>query len=791
MEIVAINDSNIEQFVPDLPQEYFMLPYASAKSDLARAALLYHHGGIYMDTDFLVGKPLSEFVSKLDDNDIVSYSDDEYGSSGTCGKQFSSNFMAARRHNGFSKTWWDNIKAKLQYECPQGGFSTEQVCCHEVGETPATKQKKCHIPWASMEHMKDPSDPQVEMHIAGSKPPTKESVAIKVDKTVSNGLTRTRRSEQASTSLINESGVDEMARLTLGREKPRTKEMDGADRGSFGQHKKPSHSSSQNLTGSRKSRGTVVVKSQKDSRERMNRPVRADKHSLLQITSMGSISTSRSTAFYGSFLGSSISLLAPDFVDHLPPGLRLYCFKGKEGMTPHLNGEIYWQHWKDERTDSTESADALYDRRFMCDVEGSDLTCSSGNWGKSFRRFDNFFDRIAYHLFFSSAGKHVTNVEELRKNRWLIGELYARSLGSHFSSPGDDTIWAVYNYPKQSGPNPFVSLNMASWRRHAPGMRIVLVNDTNVKQFVPDLPEEFFKLGHDAAKSDALRAALLYHHGGLYMDTDFLLNRPLTDVLAKLKDNDVVTYSDNDGVQSGPCGPDRSSSNFMAARKGNAFSRIWWENIKTKLAFHCDKETYRTSQSTLCCHEKGETRERFMSRNCHVPWAALEHMKDAKQASFALLEGATVASDSFISPLSLAAALSPVAGIVTELPKELNYYCFAGNETFVPHLNGEVFWQQWDTKSGRTFKEGNDAFDPKREYEHRFDCKRIGMNLECSSGTWGTSTRFMHDFFGRRAYHLFFSTTSKTAKNQAEVLNKDWLLSEMYRHALGIEKEDG
>lgn len=53
-EPVLINDHNVRIYVPDLPEEYFKLPYPSAKSDMIRYALLYHHGGIYMDPDMLV-----------------------------------------------------------------------------------------------------------------------------------------------------------------------------------------------------------------------------------------------------------------------------------------------------------------------------------------------------------------------------------------------------------------------------------------------------------------------------------------------------------------------------------------------------------------------------------------------------------------------------------------------------------------------------------------------------------------------------------------------------------------
>ena len=39
---------------------------------------------------------------------------------------------------------------------------------------------------------------------------------------------------------------------------------------------------------------------------------------------------------------------------------------------------------------------------------------------------------------------------------------------------------------------------------------------------IPDAPEELFRIPYEAAESDAIRYALLYHNGGIYMDTDFL-----------------------------------------------------------------------------------------------------------------------------------------------------------------------------------------------------------------------------------------------------------------------------
>ena len=57
---------------------------------------------------------------------------------------------------------------------------------------------------------------------------------------------------------------------------------------------------------------------------------------------------------------------------------------------------------------------------------------------------------------------------------------------------------------------------MRTWRLHNPEMKIVLINESNVRDYIPDMPEEFWRQPYHASKSDIIRAAALYHHGGLY-----------------------------------------------------------------------------------------------------------------------------------------------------------------------------------------------------------------------------------------------------------------------------------
>eukprot|EP00392_Amoebophrya_sp_AT5.2_P007527 g7542.t1 len=83
---------------------------------------------------------------------------------------------------------------------------------------------------------------------------------------------------------------------------------------------------------------------------------------------------------------------------------------------------------------------------------------------------------------------------------------------------------------------PYMRLNLHSWRQHLTVLhpttkrvliepRIILLNNQNLKKYIPDAPEEYFRLPYSAAKSDAVRYAVLFHLGGIYMDTDILMQR--------------------------------------------------------------------------------------------------------------------------------------------------------------------------------------------------------------------------------------------------------------------------
>ncbi|OLP91771.1 hypothetical protein AK812_SmicGene26489 [Symbiodinium microadriaticum] len=204
-------------------------------------------------------------------------------------------------------------------------------------------------------------------------------------------------------------------------------------------------------------------------------------------------------------------------------------------------------------------------------------------------------------------------------------------------------IFVMWNYP--SGPPLFISKNLESWlhyshgRCHFPWM----INDTNIRAFIPDLPAEFERMPYDAAKSDIVRYALLYHHGGMYLDTDFLVAKDLAPILDRINDHDLISYT----TSGQSCRRGSFSSNFLAGRKGSLLYKAVWEGQKHAMTSHCD-DSLKANDKKVCCADDA-------TRQCHIPWAGI---------------GENIAH--------------PVLKDLLSKGTALKIHCFEGDESFVP-----------------------------------------------------------------------------------------------------------
>ena len=126
--------------------------------------------------------------------------------------------------------------------------------------------------------------------------------------------------------------------------------------------------------------------------------------------------------------------------------------------------------------------------------------------------------------------------------------------------------WKNENIPDKWSESPL------SIRKHMPDWKYVLMTDDDNRRFVaehfPDFLDTYDSFEYPIQRADAIRACWLYVNGGVYMDLDFVIKRPLDDLF----ESDCQAYF----VSSGNISSSKTNS-FMASKPG---CMIWIEYIE-------------------------------------------------------------------------------------------------------------------------------------------------------------------------------------------------------------------
>jgi hypothetical protein len=328
-------------------------------------------------------------------------------------------------------------------------------------------------------------------------------------------------------------------------------------------------------------------------------------------------------------------------------------------------------------------------------------------------------------------------------------------------TPGKIPVWVLYSFTEQNK-NSLIELNIKAMRRHLGNkFELVLVNETNERQLVPDLPEEYFRLPDFGARSDAMRAALLAKHGGIYLDGDVLITQNLDTFGQRLANNDVVAYT----TEGQDCNKGHFSSNAMACKKGSKMFAGWWNEAKREMRQKCDFIEKEDLKNGVCCYTPtGE------SRRCHVNWGGLGETLGHKELKKLLGEDQKTKEQKAGSQPRSRAVKDPFK---ISCLQEKSYMGLA------PDPQGKILWRELmaPPRVGETTKcNGNDCpcWEPPR--------KPWG-DLECADG------KKVQNFFGRPGFHLFSHINGHYGKRpEEEILKGTWVVSRLYRAALGTRE---
>lgn len=89
---------------------------------------------------------------------------------------------------------------------------------------------------------------------------------------------------------------------------------------------------------------------------------------------------------------------------------------------------------------------------------------------------------------------------------------------------------------------------MESWRKYCPDYKIVCINEDNFDINQNKYAKEAYEAGKWAFSSDYARLKVLYDEGGIYLDTDVELIKPLDELI---EDRGYMGFDDNGVISTG------------------------------------------------------------------------------------------------------------------------------------------------------------------------------------------------------------------------------------------------
>ncbi|KAK0724926.1 glycosyltransferase [Lasiosphaeris hirsuta] len=182
------------------------------------------------------------------------------------------------------------------------------------------------------------------------------------------------------------------------------------------------------------------------------------------------------------------------------------------------------------------------------------------------------------------------------------------SLHRHVPVASERNVWAFWNNGF-AAMSPWMQRNLVNWvRRQGQQDWTVRLLDTvpespnHVYAFLP--PQEFpaaaregrmTSRGMSVTISDFSRIALLYHHGGVYMDVGIMLIRDLDDICWSSLQDEATPYRVAGMTQDMGRSPYQMHNSFLAARRQDPFLHRWqqvglcmWEGRVDNAGTHDD-----------------------------------------------------------------------------------------------------------------------------------------------------------------------------------------------------------
>jgi hypothetical protein len=115
------------------------------------------------------------------------------------------------------------------------------------------------------------------------------------------------------------------------------------------------------------------------------------------------------------------------------------------------------------------------------------------------------------------------------------------------------------------------------------GESLFIINKHNLKNYVPKLPPYFHKIPKIAIKVDYIRIALLYYHGGCYLDADTIIFPKFVAYIENLpKEDGLIGVESGNAIIVAPIAKSAASKKIMERQEEIILlkkGRLQWSDI--------------------------------------------------------------------------------------------------------------------------------------------------------------------------------------------------------------------
>lgn len=163
------------------------------------------------------------------------------------------------------------------------------------------------------------------------------------------------------------------------------------------------------------------------------------------------------------------------------------------------------------------------------------------------------------------------------KTEWILSrdlyyEINQRIKGLFIKKDTKQKYLFTFWEPKDKIPS-YVKLCMETWQKHLPDYKIVVLDYENLNEWLGYgyFDEYLYNTFLLAQQADAIRVALLYKYGGIWLDADTIITSDkISDIINQKAGTTLIDYH----------------VGFIAAKKGAKFLKKWLKEVKKRIVLH-------------------------------------------------------------------------------------------------------------------------------------------------------------------------------------------------------------